>query len=149
MEAGEGTSFATRDKNRNKKRHVTELDDFDKAVVRRTAHNVYIHEKKSPTLSALRMMLIDSINFKGSRSSLHKILKELGFKWQRTKSNRCVLIEKHDIRQKQISYLKQIKKYRNDNRHIVYLDESYILSSHVQNKSWSDHSNNGMLKHVS
>ena len=42
-----------------------------------------------------------------------------------------------------------LKKHRNEGRNIVYMDESYILSSHTPKKSWSDDSSEGLLAPVS
>jgi hypothetical protein len=42
--------------------------------------------------------LRDRINFKGGSTGLRNIVKELGFPWKKTRNNRVVLIEKHDIR---------------------------------------------------
>lgn len=64
----------------------------------------------------------------------------MGFKWQTTKSNRRILIEKNNIQELQIQYLKAIQRYRKERRLIIYMDESYIHSSHTIKKSWSDDS---------
>lgn len=149
IESGASTSFVTSDQTRNKKSSKTELDEFDQALVRRIIHNFYIDEKRSPTINGLRLKLAEQINFQGKNTSVRKIIKKLGFKWQKTKSNRKILIEQPEIIQKRITYLQMIKKYREQNRPIVYVDETYILSSHVQGKSWSDDSCHGMLKQVS
>lgn len=132
-------SFSTPKKYKRDK-PVTGIDDFDKCVVRRTVHEVYVAERRLPTADIIRKKLEEKINFKGSDRSLRVILKSLGFKWKATPSNRKVLIEKSDLRQKRIHYLKCLIKHREEKRPIVYVDESYILSSHVSSKSWRDDS---------
>jgi len=149
IEVGAAACFHSPDKKRNKESKVTGLDDFDLAAVRRTVHNFYIEEKRSPTINGLRMKLAEVIDFQGGNISVRKILKKIGFKWQKTKSNKQILVERSDIIQKRIDYLNEIKKYREQKRPIVYVDETYILSSHVQNKSWSDDTHQGILKQVS
>jgi transposase len=42
--------------------------------------------------------LRERINFKGGSSSLRNIVKELGFLLKKTRNNRVVAIEKHDVR---------------------------------------------------
>jgi hypothetical protein len=41
-----------------------------------------------------------------------------------------------------------MRRFRNESRRIIYMDELYVLSSHVQRKSWSDNSLNGLHTHV-
>jgi hypothetical protein len=113
-------------------------------VVRRTVYNFYKIEKRLPTLAGLHKNLKDAIQFKGCINSLRAILKGLGFRWKKTKSNRAILIETPEIRNKRISYLKDIERFRKEGRQIIYMDESYILSSHVSGKSWSDDSKEGL-----
>lgn len=137
-------SFTTPNKNRQRRKTVTYLDDFDKCVVRRLVYNFHIEEHRIPTAKLLREALKEKINFQGCEKSLRRILKDLGFTWRKTANNRKLLIEKPEIREKRITYLRALKNYREQGRPIIYLDESYILSSHVSNKTWSDGSNKGL-----
>ncbi|XP_054260031.1 uncharacterized protein LOC128995480 [Macrosteles quadrilineatus] len=73
----------------------------------------------------------------------------MGFKWRKTKTNRKLLAEKSDIRDKRITYLRKIKRFREQNRPIIFLDETYVLSTHVKSQSWSDDSNQGVRTPVS
>jgi transposase len=73
----------------------------------------------------------------------------LGFKWRKTQNNRKLLTETQDIREKRISYLRSVRRFRSEGRPIVYLDESYIHSTHMQSKSWADESNNGLRVPIS
>ena len=145
----EGTSFDTPGKKRNVSKRVTDLDDFDKAAIRRTVHNFYIQEGTVPTIPKLLIYLKKNIGYKGGSTSLRTIIKDIGFKWKKTKTNRRVLIEKHDIRKLRTHYLRRLKQYTNEGRPIVYEDETYIHSSHSTPKSWSDDSSKGLLTPVS
>lgn len=127
----------------------TRLDDFDKCVLRRTIYNFHLQEKCLPTVKLLLDDLKERIGYSGGRTSLRHILNEIGFKWRRTMNNRKLLIETPDIRDKRISYLRSIQRYRQENRPIIYLDETYVLSTHVQSQSWSDESNKGIRKPIS
>lgn len=97
-----------------------------------------------PTINKLLAKLKQDVNFQGAKTSLQAIVKNLGFKWRKTETNRKILIEKTDIRLKRILYLKAIKKYRHEGRPIVYTDESYAHSSHTKSKAWSDGSAKGL-----
>lgn len=136
----EEKSLTTPKKTRKRAKPITELDDFDICVVRRTVYEFYITEKRLPTLQLLLIALREKINFSGSKESLRRILKDLGFRWKRAENNRRVLIEQSDIREKRITYLQLIKRFRSEKRPIVYMDESYVLSSQLSSKVWSDSS---------
>ncbi|XP_075229737.1 uncharacterized protein LOC142329219 [Lycorma delicatula] len=60
----------------------------------------------------------------------------MDFKWKRIKNNKAILIEKHDIQYKWFVYLNKVEEYRVEGRPIFYIDETYILSSHCQQKCW-------------
>lgn len=64
------------------------------------------------------------VNFRGSDRTLNRILKKLGFKWRKTQDNRIILMERNNIRQARISYLRSIRLYRSQNRPIIYVDDS-------------------------
>ncbi|CAH1972155.1 unnamed protein product [Acanthoscelides obtectus] len=42
-----------------------------------------------------------------------------------------------------------MKEYREKDRPIIYMDETYIHSSHTHEKSWSDNTNEGLDRPVS
>lgn len=130
-------------------RSKTCLDDFDKCVIRRTIYNFHLVHKTLPTINLLLNELRESIDFNGGKTSLRIILNEMGFKWRTTKNNRKLLAEKLDIREKRISYLRTIKRYREEKRPIIFLDETYVLSSHCKSQSWSDDTSNGVRTPVS
>ncbi|XP_054288006.1 uncharacterized protein LOC129003735 [Macrosteles quadrilineatus] len=143
-------SFCTPSKlKESRKRPVTGVDDFDKALIRRLVYEFHIQHKILPTVSLLHEELKKQIDFKGSKSSLRRILKELGFRWRKTQNNRKMLIETNEIREKRISYLRAVKRFRNEGRTIIFMDESYILTSHVSSLSWSDNSTKGMRVPIS
>jgi hypothetical protein len=90
---GQGnSSFLTPNKKRNRKRNITGLDEFDLCVLRRTVCDFYKTEKQAPTTAALKKKLHELIGFNGSLPCLRSILKNMGFRWRTTKSNRKLLI---------------------------------------------------------
>jgi transposase len=137
-EVAAGTSFSTPGKKHRVSKPITGVDDFDKSVIRRTVRNFYIEEKCVPTVKKVLEKLKETINFKGGSTSLKIILKEIGFRWVRTKDNRSILTETHEIRAMRIHYLLNIKQFREEGRTIVYQDETYIHSSHTLPYTWHD-----------
>lgn len=61
-------------------------------------------------------------------------------RWQKITDNRQVLMESNDISIKRINFLRKMQEYRRENRNIFYIDETYIHSSHTQQKA-------GMMTH--
>ncbi|CAK1584696.1 unnamed protein product [Parnassius mnemosyne] len=85
----------------------------------------------------------------GSEKSLRRIIKELRFKWKATENNRKVLIETSAIRLLRINYLEKLRQYQQQNRPIVYTDESYVHATHTTPKGWTDGSSKGIKKPLS
>jgi hypothetical protein len=139
----QGTSFSLHGKTHKVPKHVTDIDDFVKCVIQLTIHEFYVQEKMSPTISKLFPKLRDRDNFNGGSISLRNIVKEPGFLWK-TRNNRVVLIEKHDMRCMRVSHLTALNKYR-EGRPIVYKDETYVHSSHTGPKNLSVDCASGLL----
>jgi hypothetical protein len=85
------------------------------------------------------------IKFSGGTWALWKIIIDLSFRWRKSESNRKVIIEKDDIRAARWVYLRSIRRYRNEERPIIYTDETYIHSSHTKEHAWGDCTNAGHL----
>jgi transposase len=58
-------------------------------------------------------------------------------------------MEKHDIRHLRVAFLRKMRAYREEKRPIIYMDETYLHSSHTHQKGWSDNSNEGLRKPIS
>ncbi|XP_050312224.1 uncharacterized protein LOC126747544 [Anthonomus grandis grandis] len=119
--------------------------------IKQIVYDFYIVEKRRPTLKLILQKLLDRaiIQEPISTPTLSKLLKKIGFRWTKTEDNRKALMESYDIRLKRIKYLKQIFKYKEEGRNIVYTDESYIHSSHTKDKGWFDESRHGIRKLIS
>lgn len=144
--------FSTPAKHR-KGRPRKELDDFDLCAIRQKVHYFYSVRKEVPTLNKILTVVREDLGFNGSRAHLHKILKSIGFKYKKCKSNRKALMENINICIKREKYLKVI----NDNRNlpeelqkdIIYLDESYIHSSYKLKKCWQSIDTEGVIQDIS
>jgi hypothetical protein len=86
----------------------------------------------------LNQKLKNDYGWKGSTSSLRRVLKKIGFKWAKTLDNRKILVETNEIRLLRFKYLDKIKEYRREGRPIVYLEETYINAGHTTTKCWTD-----------
>ncbi|CAG4936515.1 unnamed protein product [Parnassius apollo] len=119
-----------------RKRTKSNLDDFDMGILRRTIATFHTEFHELPTLRKLKQVLTERIGFNGCIETLRIILKESGYEWSKIDDNRKALVEKHDIQMLRFQYLRQLKKYRDEGRYIVYTDESYVHTTHLQNMCW-------------
>lgn len=58
-------------------------------------------------------------------------------------------MERNNIREACISYLRSIRLYRSQNRPIIYVDETYIQATHTTPYNWMDDSSRGLRTPVS
>lgn len=136
VQDGSLSSFSTPNKQSNRPKPVTGLDNFNLTVIRNTVNNFYMSDKSLPSVYKLLIKLKDGDVFHGSSRSLRRILKVMGFKWTGIPSSRSVLVERHDIQYQRFNYLNKIDEFRKKARPIVYLDETYIHTNHVNKKIW-------------
>lgn len=136
--------FKSPSRKRSRKCSVTSLCDFEKNDIRNIIYNFHKTEGVTPTLKMITEKIKTDLGFSGGRTSVHTIVRDLGFRWRKSENNRKLLIEKSDIRAKRINYLLKMKQFRDEKRPIVYLDEAYIHANHTQPKAWSDATTSGL-----
>ncbi|XP_072380782.1 uncharacterized protein [Diabrotica undecimpunctata] len=103
-----------------------------------------ITRKQVPTVKRIHRTFAEEYNYSGSIESLRTVIGKMGFRWRKTRANRKLLMQKPNIQ-----HLRDRNSNRNANRPIIYMDETYVHSSHTYQKSWSDSSNKGIQKPVS
>ena len=101
-------------------------------------HTDFEEKKTMPCVNSILKQIKSpgSIEFKGGRKTLRKILKEMGFVWRKSTDNRRLLMERSDIVAQRINFLRQMRKYREKGRDIVYTDESYVNAGHAVTRCW-------------
>lgn len=129
-------NFSTPTGKKLERKKRIEVDDFTKACIRRKIHDVYVQKKEFPTVSTLMLALEEADILQCGKTYLKGLLKELGFRWEKCASHRKILIERPEIVNWRIQYLKQIKKYRSEGTPVIYIDETYINAHHVTGKCW-------------
>jgi len=114
-------------------------DSFDEGVIRRTINSMYSIKRILPTLSNVQEELKDVIGYQGSRESVLRPIKELGFYYNRYQTNWKRLTKREDIQRQRITYLRTIRQYRQAGCYVVYTDETYVHSNHSVAKCWQNH----------
>lgn len=127
----------------------TGLDEFDIAAIRRIMHNFHQEEKIMISLKMLRQRVQEDLELNLSITSLNRILRRNGFSYKKTQNNRKLLCERNDIKLMRVKYLRKIREYRTKGYDIIYLDESYIHSSHTRPRAWTDDSSSGLKTPIS
>lgn len=116
---------------------VDKLDELDKCAIRRKVHSIYLNNDYPTLDKIMRICEADEDIPVFKRTTLHKILHELGFDYNK-QDNRTLLLEREDIVLWRRKYLRQIKEYRDANKTIYYLDETWVNAGHVKTKTWLD-----------
>ncbi|KAK5647894.1 hypothetical protein RI129_002786 [Pyrocoelia pectoralis] len=105
-------------KTRTRQSQYTRLQDFEKSRIRKHVHSFFF-KNELPTLEKVLRAINDDDSLPDfKRTSLWRVLRKLGFKYQ-NRSRKTILIEKKEIVLWRRKYLTSIKK-------------------HVKNKIWND-----------
>ncbi|KAK4320060.1 hypothetical protein Pmani_009049 [Petrolisthes manimaculis] len=104
------------------------LDDFDKECIRKEVLSFY-ERGEIPTVDALlERVREEPVKFEGGKTTLWKVIREIGFKYAKVRSGRAILMEREDIVVKRNQYLRAMEKNRKcsplKRRPEVYVDET-------------------------
>jgi ribosomal protein L34 len=121
--------FASPRKLYNRK-HVTDMNDFGKEVLCRTAYEFY-DKGEYPTASKLRKIMEEKIWFSRSQSSILRLLRKMGFRYRRCNDGRKFLMERRDTVTR-MEFLRTMHNIRSsgDTQPIFYLDEMWVNQNH-------------------
>uniref|UniRef100_A0A6P7GKK8 Uncharacterized protein LOC114343810 n=1 Tax=Diabrotica virgifera virgifera TaxID=50390 RepID=A0A6P7GKK8_DIAVI len=113
------------------------MDEADKDLIRRKVYTMY-EEQRIPTLRALKQRLnVDETQISCSLTSLWTILKSMGFRY-RIIDKRQVIMESHRLQKWRYEYITSIRKFRSENRPIIYLDETWFDTHSTRPKGFAD-----------
>lgn len=117
----------------------SKIDYADEDMIRRKVYEMYV-DQIVPTLDSLQKRLQnDECGIDCSRTSLWRCLNRIGFKHKKI-DKKNVIMESPRIRQWRSKYLTEIRKYRRENRSIIYLDETWYDTHDTVSKGWVDQS---------
>ena len=89
------------------------------------------------SIRKLRVTLEKNHSLKVSKYKLWKTLHELGFKYAKINGNKKALVERKDLVNKRIFFLRTIKQKRNEGYNIVYLNETWVDTHHTASHQWT------------
>ena len=73
--------------------------------------------------------------FNGKRTSLHCLMREMGFRYRCVNNKRNYYEQPRIIAQRH-SYLRRMRKNRTENKPVVYLDETWCNAHHGKQLAW-------------
>jgi hypothetical protein len=115
------------------------FDDFVRSGVRRKVHESFVKNIPPTLKSILSSVNMDSDLPDFKRTTLYCLLVDIGFVYER-RGKRSILIERDDIIRWRHNYLRQLKRYRREQRVIVFTDETWINVGQTVNMTWRERS---------
>jgi hypothetical protein len=102
-------------------------------------------DKEVPTLDGLKNKLIQrGFQFNYSTESLRIILQKLDFTYKKI-NKRSSIMETERLRVLRTQYINEIRRYRSENRNIVYIDETWYDTHDIVKMGWVDKTNKCIL----
>lgn len=121
------------------RRRLVKYDAFVLTAVRSCVHS-FFRRNEAPTVKKITDELheADDEMLRGlTQRTVLRLLKDLGFE-RKAQERESLLIEKDEIVAWRQRYLRMIRRYRREQRHIVYLDETWVNSGHRKKIVWKD-----------
>lgn len=135
-------SFTSPRKTYKRPKLASEVDGFDADIVRGIVHESY-DKGEYPTTSTILAEYQKRTEYKGSDTSMRRILKSLHFKYKKCNGGRRFLMERNNIVAMRVKFLRTIVNLRqnNDTRPVIYLDETSVIQNHTKGYFWQNELN--------
>ncbi|KAK3918054.1 Protein FAM243A, partial [Frankliniella fusca] len=107
-------------------------------AIRAKVHNLY-RAKIPPTSKRVLAVVKEDPQLPSSFTlrTMQRILRDIGFKYMK-RSRKSILLEQEELVVWRRDYLIKMKRFREQKRHIVYLDESYVNQRYTTSHAWYD-----------
>ncbi|XP_063231472.1 uncharacterized protein LOC134535938 isoform X7 [Bacillus rossius redtenbacheri] len=115
------------------------VDDFTVNAIRNAIYRMYAEGLNVTVDTILKEIRERQIDYYGGRSSLHKLLKKMGFSWT-TVDGRKALIENENIVLQRIDFLRKYKEEKERGANFIFVHETWIFQRGTVSKSWQDKS---------
>lgn len=122
---------------KQRKTVISMTDSFTKSALRNIVHTFFTRNE-IPTLDKILSVVNNDETMKSmKRSTLHKLLQNMGFKFMK-RSRNSLLNDREDLKFWRRNYLQSIKSARESGKKIFYLDETWINEGHTKSMIWVD-----------
>lgn len=124
-------------KTRNDAGQYRILSNFQLDIIRRTVYVMY-SENILPSVRLLHQRLAsDNSGINCCLKTLYNSMKYMGFHFKKIDKRKAIM-ESYRLRKWRHEYLVTIKRYRDEQRPIIYLDETWFDTHDTVSKSWTD-----------
>ena len=113
----------------------SKLDGFDLDVIKREITRL-TDKGDLITLRKLKQWLQTNNDIELGKTSLWKAVRKLGFTFRNVSGLRSVLCERENFVGARSEYIRKVRKYREEDFDIVYLDETFVNAHHTVNREW-------------
>lgn len=129
--------FSSPKKSKKRMTILDAVDDFDQTAIRRKVHEFFF-KNEIPTIDKMLKAVNDDPDLPSfKRTTFYQLIKVLNFKYAKRDRN-SALVDRDEIVVWRRNYLKSIKKFREENRRIYYLDETWLNAGHTRSRVWKD-----------
>lgn len=116
-----------------------DIDDFDRGAIRRGIHAHFRAHQYFTVGQLLAEFQMSGVVPEGmSRTSFWRLLRSMGFKRHITSRKRYVPKETLEIVSRRVRAIRQLRRYREDSRCIIYLDETWMTTRMTHGIEWVD-----------
>lgn len=118
----------------------TTIGDVDKDALRRAILAIY-ERGDMPTLTSLMETVKEPpLNFKGSRSSLWRLMQHMGFRYKKFYKNCAMLVERPTVVAARSKFIRELRTNRSSEspRPEIYLDETWINQNMNADQDWTN-----------
>jgi transposase len=123
---------------------INSLGENQLEEIKLTIYQMY-KDKEVPTLDGFKNKLIQrGFQFNYSTESLRIILQKLEFTYKKI-NKRSSIMETERLRVLRTQYINEIRRYRSENRNIVYIDETWYDTHDIVKMGWVDKTNKCIL----
>ena len=119
-------------------------DSFDREVIRRVVHEFYTR-KEYPTIVGVLEKVKVQCGFPGGRYCMWRVLQQMGFTYKK-RDNKKYVYEQPNILEQRHTYLRSIRKLRQQNVNLIYTDETWVNAHHNNEYIWVDSDGSGGWK---
>ena len=119
-------------------------DSFDREVIRCIVHEFYTR-REYPTIVGVLEKVKVQCGFPGGRYCMWRVLQEMGFTYKK-RDNKKYVYEQPNILEQRHTYLRSIRKLRQQNVNLIYTDETWVNAHHNNEYIWVDSDGSGGWK---
>lgn len=131
------TPSRKRPRNSEKKRRSALYDSFTLNALRSCVHD-FFRRNEIPTVAKITNEFSERTSDPSLKAwTVRRLLREIGFKREK-RSRNSLLLDREDILAWRHQFLRDIQRFREENRQIFYLDETWVTAGHTTSTVWTD-----------